>query len=67
MAQGARGEAARYAQRMPAAEAVPTLLRLAEPDAARRVAVQHKEKQPELLRAVSAYVQAQERAMVGGQ
>jgi len=49
---------------MPAAEAVPTLLKLAEPDAARRIAVQHKEKHPELLRAVSTYVQEQERAMI---
>ena len=36
----------------------------AEPDAARRIAVQHKEKRPELLRAVSTYVQEQERAMI---
>ena len=67
MGQGAREEAARYAVRMPAAEAVPALLKLAEPDAARRIAVQHKEKNPELLRAVSTYVQEQERAMVDGQ
>ena len=67
VAQGAREEAVRYAQRMPATEAVPELLKLAEPDAARRVAVQHKEKQPQLLRAVSTYVMEQERSMIDGQ
>ena len=57
MAQGACNEAARYAQRMPPAEAVPAWLRLGETDMARRVAIQHKEKQPDLLSTVSAHEQ----------
>ena len=53
--QGAREEAARYAQRMPSAEAVSALLRLGSYDAARRVALQVKEKSPELLSSVIAH------------
>ena len=65
-AQGARDEAARYAARMPPAEAVPALLRVGIPEAARRIAVQHKEKHPDLLTAVSAHIQERERGGGGG-
>ena len=58
--QGARDEAARYAQRMLPAEAVPALLRAGHADGARRIAVQHKEKHPELLATVTAHVQEKE-------
>ena len=54
--QGARSEAARYAHKLPAAEAVPLLLGIERVDEAREAARAVKEKQPELLRAVNAHV-----------
>ena len=51
--QGALEEAARYAPKLTAAEAVPVWLKIGRIDDARRVALQHKEKQPELLRLVT--------------
>ena len=53
--QGRRDEAARYAARMAPAEAVPLLLKCERLEAARAIAVGHKEKQPELLRMVSSH------------
>jgi hypothetical protein len=54
--QGERNEAARYARRLPPAEAVPLLLDpIGRLDVARDVAMAHKEKQPELLRLVSTH------------
>lgn len=46
-------EAAKYAPKLSAAEAVPTWLRIGRIDEARRVALAHKEKQPELLKMVT--------------
>ena len=54
--QGNRDEAARYARRLPPAEAVPLLLDpIGRIDVARDVAMANKEKQPELLRLVSQH------------
>ncbi len=53
--QGAFDEAARYAAKLAAADAVPLYLKLGRIDEARRVAVQHKDKQPELLRMITEY------------
>ena len=53
IAQGAFDEAARYAPKLTAAEAVPVWLQIGRLDEARRVAMQHKDKQPELLKLVT--------------
>ena len=49
IAQGAYDEAARYVPKLPPAEAVPVYLQIGKVDDARRIALQHKEKQPQLL------------------
>jgi len=58
IANGAPAEAARYAPRMPPAEAVPLLLQCGEASAARAIALANKDKNPELLRRVSAHLGA---------
>ena len=50
--QGGFDEAARYLPRLPPAESVPLWLKIGRVDDARKVAMQHKEKQPELLKMV---------------
>jgi len=50
-------EAARYALKLAPADAVTTLLRIGNVDAARSVAVSVREKQPELLSTVNAHVE----------
>ena len=50
--QGAYDEACRYIAKLTPAEAVPMYLQINKVDDARRVAVQHKDKQPDLLEAV---------------
>jgi len=55
-AQGAPREAARYAARMPAADAVALLVRLGLLDDARIIAAQHREKHPELLGLVASTI-----------
>ena len=67
MAQGASDEAMRYAQRMLPAEAVLAWLRLGEADMARRIAIQHKEKQPELLSTIRAHAYEHEHEQRGKQ
>jgi hypothetical protein len=42
----------RYAAKLPAAEAVPTYLRLGKIDEARKIALENKVKQPELIKSV---------------
>ena len=49
IAQGAYDEAARYVPKLPPAEAVPVYLQIGRVDDARRIALQHKDKQPQLL------------------
>ena len=51
--QNAHEEAAKYAPKLPAAEAVPVWITLGRIDEARRVALQYKDKQPELLKMVT--------------
>jgi hypothetical protein len=62
LAHGAPDEAARYAARMPAAEAVPLLLRAGDAAAARAVAERHADKAPELLALVEAHGGAGQRS-----
>ena len=56
--QGAFEEAARYAPKLVAAESVPVYLKIGKLDDARRIALQYKDKQPELLKAVTDHVLA---------
>ena len=51
--QGAHDEAARYAPKLAPAEAVPVWLTIGRVDEARRVALAHKDRQPQLLRMVT--------------
>jgi len=51
--QGALEEAGKYVAKLAAAEAVPMWLRIGRVDEARRVAIQHKDRQPELLKMVT--------------
>lgn len=54
--QGAHDEAAKYARKLAAAEAVPVWIKIDRLDDARRVALMHKDKQPELLKLVTDHM-----------
>lgn len=58
IAQNMLEEAARYAGKLPPAEAVPTFLRIGHVSEARAVALSVREKQPDLLNLVQAHTAA---------